>query len=264
MKPNQKVAMLALAAFVTGTSLAAITGKSSGFMNKSQLAEWRAETVLKSAGTKQEDPAFFTGRPYLEATETYAYKFRAYDPNVARWTSEDPSGFPDGANNALYVNNWFLSAINPDGLDTKNIQSSLEKTLIINRMTQVIESKQGWGAELIARITVDTLLEIEKFEPVYNGIYQWDTTAHTLMTRGNPGQTGISGAGIKTDGIVLNFAVEFKFFLPNPEQRINPANNNREWNYKGEGFWMLNVTGSVQGSWELLRPDTTKLNEWSE
>ena len=42
MKTKQKVAILALAALVNGTSHAAITGKSSGFMDKRQPAAWRA------------------------------------------------------------------------------------------------------------------------------------------------------------------------------------------------------------------------------
>jgi len=123
MKTKQKVVILALAALITGTSHAAITGKSSGFMDKRQLAEWRAETASKSAKTKQEDTAFFTGKPYLALTDTYAFKFRSYDPSSARWTSEDPSGFPDGANASQYapcpVNEfdfaglWKIKLINP-------------------------------------------------------------------------------------------------------------------------------------------------------
>ena len=72
-------------------------------MDKRQLASWRAETASKSAEAKQEDPASFTGRPYFASTETYAFKFRSFDPNAARWTSEDSSGFPDGANGSFYA-----------------------------------------------------------------------------------------------------------------------------------------------------------------
>jgi len=97
------VTILALAAIVTGTSHAAITGKSSGFMDKRQLAAWRAEAASNVAVTKQDAPAFFTGRPYLASTHTYEFKFRSYDPKMARWTSEDPSGFPDGSNQSSYA-----------------------------------------------------------------------------------------------------------------------------------------------------------------
>ena len=46
---------------------------------------------------------FFTGKPYLEETGQYLFLFRHYDPELVRWTTADPSGFPDGANNILYV-----------------------------------------------------------------------------------------------------------------------------------------------------------------
>jgi RHS repeat-associated protein len=46
---------------------------------------------------------FYTGKPYLEETGQYLFLFRHYDPELARWTTADPSGFPDGANNQVYV-----------------------------------------------------------------------------------------------------------------------------------------------------------------
>ncbi|TAG10397.1 MAG: hypothetical protein EAZ42_04135, partial [Verrucomicrobia bacterium] len=36
---------------------------------------------------------------------SYAFKYRNYNPEIARWTSEDPSGFPDGANGSAYAPN---------------------------------------------------------------------------------------------------------------------------------------------------------------
>jgi RHS repeat-associated protein len=47
---------------------------------------------------------FYTGKPYLEETGQYLFLFRHYDPELARWTTADPSGFPDWANNYLYCN----------------------------------------------------------------------------------------------------------------------------------------------------------------
>ncbi len=46
---------------------------------------------------------FFTGKPYIEETGQYLFLFRHYDPELARWTTADPSGFPDGANNIAYM-----------------------------------------------------------------------------------------------------------------------------------------------------------------
>jgi len=50
----------------------------------------------------QPDEVFFTGKPYSEAAGGYLFKYRTYDPEINRWTTPDPSGFPDGANNLIY------------------------------------------------------------------------------------------------------------------------------------------------------------------
>ena len=75
------------------------------FKTASQLATWRAEMAAKptSHGASAEEFAFFTGKPYIDASGGYAFKYRSYNPELARWTSEDPSGFPDGANNQYYA-----------------------------------------------------------------------------------------------------------------------------------------------------------------
>jgi len=93
---------IALAAILAGASHAAINGKKPAFMDKQQLAAMRAEAASKSI-KDTENPAFFTGKPYLASTDGYAFKYRSYSPRIARWTSEDPSGFPDGANGSFYA-----------------------------------------------------------------------------------------------------------------------------------------------------------------
>jgi RHS repeat-associated protein len=59
---------------------------------------------------------FYTGKPYDADLGAYTFNFRNYDPEMRRWTSADPRGFPDGANNLIYINNQINgSAIDPDG-----------------------------------------------------------------------------------------------------------------------------------------------------
>ncbi len=102
---------------MTGSAFAAFQAPLPEFKNEKQLAEWRAEKALESASQNyaSAQSAFYTGKPYLESSGGYAFKYRSFDPATARWTSEDPSGFPDGPNNTIYVNNWCLSALDPDG-----------------------------------------------------------------------------------------------------------------------------------------------------
>ena len=47
----------------------------------------------------------YTGKPYIKELGAYAFNFRYFDPEINRWTTVDPSGFPDGANNYRYVPN---------------------------------------------------------------------------------------------------------------------------------------------------------------
>ncbi len=94
----------ALVASLTSTAFAAFQAPLPEFKNEKQLAEWRAEKASEttSQGYATKEAAFFTGRPYITSSGGYAFKYRSYDPELARWTSEDPSGFPDGANGVAY------------------------------------------------------------------------------------------------------------------------------------------------------------------
>ena len=67
---------------------------------EAQQAEQPATRNSSPATPPQE--VFFTGKPYLEETGQYLFLYRHYDPELARWTTADPSGFPDGANNIAY------------------------------------------------------------------------------------------------------------------------------------------------------------------
>lgn len=49
------------------------------------------------------DDYTFTGKPYDKDFDAYLFACRNYDPQLARWTTPDPMGFPDGANNRMYA-----------------------------------------------------------------------------------------------------------------------------------------------------------------
>ena len=81
------------------------------FETPEQLAVWRKEMMTKAAAeddlaakkTTKESTVFYTGKPYIAETGSYAFRFRQYNPELSRWTTVDPSGFPDGANNRIYA-----------------------------------------------------------------------------------------------------------------------------------------------------------------
>ena len=110
MKPKLTLALVAL---ITSSAFAGIPKVLPEFKNAQQLAEWREEMAAKSnavpsksdvrCSTLDVPSAFYTGKPYIASTGSYAFKYRSYNPELARWTSEDPSGFPDGANGNIYA-----------------------------------------------------------------------------------------------------------------------------------------------------------------
>ncbi len=106
-------------ASLTSTAFAEFKAPLPEFKKEKQLAEWRAEKAAEatSQGNAAEETAFYTGKPYLASSGGYVFKYRSYSPELARWTSEDPSGFPDGANNLLYVNNISTHCIDIFGLN---------------------------------------------------------------------------------------------------------------------------------------------------
>ncbi len=92
----------ALVASLTSTAFAEFKAPLPEFKNEKQLAEWRAEKSAETdAKSVTQETAFYTGKPYLASSGDYAFKYRSYSPELARWTSEDPSGFPDGANSNI-------------------------------------------------------------------------------------------------------------------------------------------------------------------
>jgi RHS repeat-associated protein len=104
-----------------------------GVQTPAQLAKWRAGLAVPAASRRagpavpaiprgagdRATPAptvFFTGKPYDADLGAYLFNYRSYDPALCRWTTQDPSGFPDGANNWVYVNNGATNGLDPWGL----------------------------------------------------------------------------------------------------------------------------------------------------
>jgi RHS repeat-associated protein len=86
------------------------------------LAPPQGSGAARSSQSNQLPPVagFYTGKPYLAESGSYAFKYREYNPEMNRWTTVDPSGFPDGANNRLYAA-VPTSEFDNNGLDTTSI-----------------------------------------------------------------------------------------------------------------------------------------------
>jgi RHS repeat-associated protein len=71
---------------------------------------------------EQPDSYFYTGKPYDADLGAYTFAARSYDPEINRWTSADPSGFPDGANNRRFAPSP-TSELDSTGLEITRINS---------------------------------------------------------------------------------------------------------------------------------------------
>ena len=103
---KNRIMQLAVVMGLTAATLSVQAKVLPEFMNTQQLTAWLAQHAAPAVMATQapdEQTQFFTGKPYDAASGTYLFKYRTYNPNLARWTSIDPCGFPDGANNQLYA-----------------------------------------------------------------------------------------------------------------------------------------------------------------
>ena len=76
-------------------------------------------------GKTLENPAgnaynMFTGKPQIGGLG-YAFLFRNYRPNLGKWQTADPLGYPDGLNNLAYVNNHVTDCIDWLGAAEKTV-----------------------------------------------------------------------------------------------------------------------------------------------
>jgi RHS repeat-associated protein len=94
----QLATALVLAASFQATK-AALQASLPEFKSKQQIQAGRSKAgeIPSSAGV------FYTGKPFDESGESFLFQYRSYSPELNRWASMDPSGFPDGANNQAYA-----------------------------------------------------------------------------------------------------------------------------------------------------------------
>ena len=73
---------------------------------------------------EQDKDKFFTGKPNIDGLG-YSFLFRSYRPELAKWQTSDPLGYPDGFNNFAYLNNQPGEHIDQLGLcELKTVTSS--------------------------------------------------------------------------------------------------------------------------------------------
>jgi RHS repeat-associated protein len=128
-------AVIALTVFTqTSHAISDLPAPKPEFLSQEQLAKWNADQgATKAQRTKDLENypskggvSFFTGKPFDSISSSYLFKYRAYDSELNRWTTPDPSGFPDGPNNSIYTKNGPVSALDFEGLDTLHFGGHFE------------------------------------------------------------------------------------------------------------------------------------------
>ena len=89
------------------------------------VGNYRNTTAFGEGEIQADRAARFTGKPYDNDLKAYVFLFRIYDPSIARWRSSDPSGYPDGINQHLYVFNP-ISQIDIYGLEIKSVDPTVQ------------------------------------------------------------------------------------------------------------------------------------------
>lgn len=81
-------------------SVEAVTDGTSAVQTRYAFDPWGRRSV--TAGTDTTGTGY-TGHRWQSAPNVFLALYRAYDPELGRWLSEDPAGRADGVNLALYV-----------------------------------------------------------------------------------------------------------------------------------------------------------------
>jgi len=115
------LAAFAVAAFTTTLHASGLPAPMPEFLSQEQLVKWQADRIAaaeskKTAAREQAAIQFYTGKPYDSSSGSYLFKYRSYDPELLRWATSDPSGFPDGPNNNSYCLNAATYSLDSEGL----------------------------------------------------------------------------------------------------------------------------------------------------
>ena len=99
----------------TGTT-SALTDDDGAVTSTSCYTAWGIETA--TVGTSENVRKFST-KERSELLGIDYFGFRCYDPDLGRFLTRDPSGYPDGPNNYLYCMNSPVNKIDPLGLKSQ-------------------------------------------------------------------------------------------------------------------------------------------------
>ena len=79
------------------------------------------KVLVSSAYGEGLEDVRFTGKPFIKELASFVFPHRLYSPELSQWYTTDPSGYPDGINNRIYVSGDPVRAVDPTGLAQSSV-----------------------------------------------------------------------------------------------------------------------------------------------
>jgi RHS repeat-associated protein len=139
-------------------SISSVTDQSAGIQARYESDAWGRRSLQ---GGNDVVPEGFTSHRWNDVGQVWFAPFRAYDPGLGRWLSEDPIGLHGGMNMYEYARNRVVSLVDLDGLSPKKPKWPRGRTGM--RLCDGDEYEKCAGAcggySRVTRCTVNTLLQ---------------------------------------------------------------------------------------------------------
>jgi RHS repeat-associated protein len=123
-------------------SVIAVTDIQGAVTGRFEYSPWGTRTV--GGGSSLTDRGF-SGHKSHSASGIAMTRYRAYDPSLARWASEDPAGSVDGPNEYAFVRSNPISLVDRDGLQASGIQTEAPVEYVEELPAGCIAPKRSCG-----------------------------------------------------------------------------------------------------------------------
>jgi len=162
------------------------------------------KTLENQAGNQY---SMFTGKPQIGGLG-YAFLFRNYRPNLGKWQTADPLGYPDGFNNFAYVNNKVTNSFDWLGGTTFTAQLRVGRTPTLTSDERTPQTTYFAGDTTVT-LTVNFTFTV---------ITSWSTQTFYCSVPGCPGHTVVAGSSSGPASGTLYFSTFWEDHSATPEE----------------------------------------------
>lgn len=161
------------------------------------------DSITATAYGEGLEGARYTGKPYIKELAAYNFQYRNYSTENNRWTTPDPSGFPDGVNNLAYAENKPNTSFDPKGLAIW-ISQHTSQPPVYATPSYSGEKKNLIGSGVHEMVTV----EIQRYNTVPPHLECYDPKPAVTGVRG--AQIGVGCNVAETESTTWGLKVSYK------------------------------------------------------